>query len=116
MTIDDTTGHAAPVTAAGSLRPHVVSAEGVREFVNARGGRLYVWTTLHRCCTGGLTLLDAAVEPPARRRHRFVPFDADGFELCFDGGAHGLPETLVLELARGRRKVRAYWNDRAFVG
>ncbi|HUK76701.1 MAG TPA: hypothetical protein VL117_03780 [Thermoleophilia bacterium] len=96
-------------------RVRVVVGAGVSDFVNARGGRLYVWATLHRCCTGGLTLLDAGVEPPARRRSHFTPLDADGFELSFDGGVHGLPETLVLELTRGKRKVRAYWNDCAFV-
>ena len=108
----------APTTApipAAAARVGVLAGDEVRDFVNARGGRLYVWTTLHRCCTGGLTLLDAGLEPPAKRRSRFTPLAADGFELRFDGGVHGLPETLVLELSRGKRKVRAYWNDRAFV-
>lgn len=117
MTTDRTDNEpraSAPVT--GVARPPRVQAgDDVRDFVNARGGRLYVWTTLHRCCTGGLTLLDAGVEPPAKRRSRFTVLDTDGFELRFDGGVHGLPETLVLELTRGKRKVRAYWNDRAFV-
>ena len=106
----------APTPAAGpETRVRVVAGDGVGDFVNARGGRLYVWTTLHRCCTGGLTLLDTGLEPPARRSSHFAPLDADGFELRFDGGFHGLPETLVLELSRGKRKVRAYWDDRAYV-
>ena len=29
-----------------------------------RGGRLYVWTSAHRCCTGPLVLLETGSEPP----------------------------------------------------
>ena len=106
---------APPPAADPVARVRVRAGDGVGDFVNARGGRLYVWTTLHRCCTGGLTLLDTGLDPPARRSSHFARLDVDGFELRFDGGVHGLPETLVLELSRGKRKVRAYWDDRAYV-
>ena len=120
MTNDTDSRTITPTTAANPsagppARVRVVAGDGVGEFVNARGGRLYVWTTLHRCCTGGITVLDTGLEPPAGRSSHFAPLDADGFELRFDGGVRGLPETLVLELSRRKRKVRAYWNDLAYV-
>jgi len=95
--------------------PTIVADDRVRDFVARSGGRLYVWTVDHRCCTGALTLLEAAVAPPATWRSRVDPIDAGGFELYFDGGVHGRPRTLVLELGRRGRKVRAFWNDCAFV-
>ena len=113
MTTDRTDNEpraSAPVT--GVARPPRVQAgDDVRDFVNARGGRLYVWTTLHRCCTGGLTLLDAGVEPPANAARAAR---ADG-SSCVRRRRPRPARTLVLELTRGKRKVRAYWNDRAFV-
>jgi hypothetical protein len=95
--------------------PTVVAGDGVGAFVTRQGGRLYVWTTEHRCCSGGLTLLETGVTAPGGWKPWLKPIDGGGFELYLDGGGHGRPRTLVLELARRRRKVRAYWNDCAFV-
>jgi hypothetical protein len=90
-------------------------SDDVRAFVRERGGRLYVWATDHRCCAGRLTLLDADTTPPDGSPRRFARVDAGGFELYLDAGARALPERLAFELTRRRRKVRAFWNDCAFV-
>ena len=58
--------------------------------------------------------LRTGVEPPARPLSGFTRLDADGFELSFDGGRR-LPETIVLELSRRKRRVRAFWDGCAFV-
>ena len=42
------------------------ATEGVAAAVRERGGRLYVWTSAHRCCTGPLVLLETGAEPPGR--------------------------------------------------
>jgi hypothetical protein len=101
--------------AARPAAPLVIAGPGVAAFVARHGGRLYVWTTERRCCSGGLTLLEADVLPRSRRHAGVEPLDGGGFDLYFDGGPHGLPHSLVLELTRRGRKVRAYWNDRAFI-
>jgi hypothetical protein len=100
--------------AVGPNPPRVQTGEGVAGYVREHGGRLYVWKVVHRCCTGGLALLESAVEPPARPLSRFTRLEADGFELWLDAGSR-LPETLVLELSRGKRKVRAFWDGCAFM-
>jgi hypothetical protein len=92
----------------------VQAGQGVAAYVHEHGGRLYVWKVVHRCCTGGLILLETGVEPPARPLSGFTRLDADGFELWFDGGRR-LPETIVLELSRRKRRVRAFWDGCAFV-
>ena len=93
----------------------IEAGDEVREFVARRGGRLYVWTVDHRCCSGRLTLLEADVARPAGWRSSVEPIDAGGFELHLDSGFHGRPRTLVLDLGRRGRKIRAFWNDCAFV-
>ena len=91
------------------------ATEGVREFVRERGGRLYVWTSTHRCCTGPTTLLDAATQRPAGAARRFREYDAGGFSLLLDSGERPLPDELVLELRGIRKKVVAFWDDQAWV-
>jgi len=93
----------------------IESSDDVRAFVRERGGRLFVWATAHRCCAGRLILLDVDTAPPDASRHRFQRIEADGFELYLDPGHRRPPERLTLELGRWPRKVRAFWNDVAFV-
>jgi hypothetical protein len=99
------------------IRATEEAAAAVRE----RGGRLYVWTSAHRCCTGPLVYLETGAEPPKGEARRFRTFDAGGFEVMLDAGARRLPDELVLELRgrRGRRggrgKVAAFWDDKACV-
>lgn len=88
----------------------------VRALIAERGGRLYVWTTLHGRCCGRVTLLETSTEPPKGREMDFRRIESGDVELFIDTGGRRLPKKLVLE-ARGRsRKVRAYWNDLAWVG
>jgi hypothetical protein len=91
------------------------ATEEVAAAVRERGGRLYVWTSTHRCCTGPLVLLETGAEPPAGAARRFSAHDAGGFEVLLDAGSRRLPDELVLELRGRRRKVVAFWDDRAWV-
>jgi hypothetical protein len=97
------------------VSPTIVADDRVRAFVAEHGGRLYVWAVDHRCCSGRLSLLETDVARPARWRSSGEPLDGGGFELFLDGGFHGRPQTLVLDLGRRGRKVRAFWNDCAFI-
>jgi hypothetical protein len=94
---------------------NVLASGEVRAYVRERGGRLYVWTTDHRCCRGTLTLLDASTTPPERSRRRFERLDAGGFALYFAAGGRRHPDELVLELKGRRHSLRAYWNNCAYV-
>jgi hypothetical protein len=93
----------------------ITATDEVREFVRKRGGRLFVWTSTHRCCTGPTTLLDADTESPAGDERSFREFDGGGFRLLLDSGGREPPKELVLELRGIRRKVVAFWDDLAWV-
>ena len=94
----------------------ITAAPGVGDVVRERGGRLYVWTRVHACCTGRTTLLETATERPAGPQREFRRLDAGGFDLLLDLGAAPVPETLVLELRGRRGRIAAFWNDQAWVG
>ena len=90
----------------------VANAEAVR-LIKDRGGKLYVWTDTHRCCSGGITYLKTDSEPKEGRR--FERVDAEGFELWFAPGSHTPPDELHLDIKGSRRKrVEAYWNGCVF--
>jgi len=93
----------------------IVAPPDVREFVRARGGKLYVWTVPHFSPRITITLLETATTRPAGPAERFVRFSAGDFDLYLDSGPLAWPDELVLELKRRRRLVRAYWNDCAYV-
>ncbi|HXQ60264.1 MAG TPA: hypothetical protein VN799_09190 [Acidimicrobiales bacterium] len=97
----------------------VVSPEAER-YVRAHGGVLYVRSSHHGCCGGGLTLLDSTTEPPVDAPDYLgvgAPgrVGAKGIEVRVRGRAGDLPHELVIEL-RGRLKRRpvAYWDGCAF--
>ena len=92
------------------------TTDEVAAAVRERGGRLYVWTSAHRCCTGPLVLLETGSEPPKGKAREFRAHDVGGYEVLLDMGGQRLPDELVLELRGRRRKVVAFWNDQAWVG
>ena len=92
------------------------ATDEVAAAVRERGGRLYVWTSAHRCCSGPLVLLETASEPPKGAEHLFRSYDAGGYEVLLDMGRRRSPDELVLELRGRRRSVVAFWNDQAWVG
>jgi hypothetical protein len=92
----------------------VVVSEEATQYVKGRGGVLYVRSSHHRCCGGGLTMLDATTEQPSEASDFFCVGSA-GIEVRFLGGARR-PHELVIELrgrARRRRPV-ALWDGCAF--
>ena len=94
----------------------ITVAEDVGEVVRERGGRLYVWTRSHRCCTGPLTLLETGTARPEGADRHFREIGADGFAVLLDMGGQRLPDELVLELRGRRKRVVAFWNAQAWVG
>jgi hypothetical protein len=94
----------------------ITATDGIKELVREQGGHLYVWTSVHGCCTGKLTLLEVGTERPPGAERRFREFDAGGFALLLDMGGRRAPEELVLERRGRRKKIAAFWNDQAWVG
>jgi hypothetical protein len=89
-------------------------SEQAREFVAQRGGTLFLRVRHNRCCSGGLTFLDASTSA-----HR----DGDHYEIIsrtspevrlFRAGSV-LPEKVSVEM-RGKLRPHlvAYWDGCAF--
>jgi hypothetical protein len=91
----------------------IVAPADVRDFVAARGGRLFVWISLHRGIRCTLALLEASTEYPATGDLYFRRIPADGFELYLEARQRIWPRTM--EFALRRRRVEAYWNGLAWV-
>lgn len=90
----------------------VVAPADVREFVAARGGRLFVWITVHPGWRCTLSLLETAFEPPTGDLY-FRRVRADGFDLYLEARQRFWPVTLELSLRL--RRVVAYWNGLAWI-
>jgi hypothetical protein len=93
----------------------VKTSASAAEHIRARGGRLYVWASANACC-GGTRFIEASTEPPADA-DTFFPIPVAGFQLFLrPTGLHGFPEELRVDLGGlRRRRVRAYWNDCAYL-
>lgn len=91
----------------------VVSAEA-REFVDARGGTVFVRPHRHRCCSGPLTLLDVTTERPTDPS-AFVAVGDDRPSVHYQGDPATGPQVLTIELAGiVRRRLVAYWDGCAY--
>lgn len=91
----------------------VIASDEAVAHIREAGGRLFAWTTPHRCCGGGFTLLDVATtRPPARS---FDCVSSAEFDLYLAGGRFGEPDEIVIELSGRRRRLKAFWNGCAYV-
>ena len=73
------------------------ATDEVAAAVREQGGGVYVWTSVHRCCTGPLVLLETGSQPPKGEAREFRARDAGGFDVLLDMGGRRLPDELVLE-------------------
>ena len=91
-----------------------LSAEAA-SFVQARGGRLWVWAAYPRmCCAGTPAYMHAATQPPAGLTG-FTRLPVAELEVWFRVPAGAPPDVLEIGL-RGRRRprVEAYWDGCLF--
>ncbi|MDQ2911199.1 MAG: hypothetical protein M3R39_09325 [Actinomycetota bacterium] len=88
-------------------------SEDAARFLQDRGGRLYVWPRVSRCCHG-VTFLKASTEPPGEQEFRHVV--TGGLDVFMPARLPRLPDELHVELRRfPRRRVEAYWDGCAWV-
>lgn len=88
--------------------------EAAQTYIRDRGGTIYVRAHPHRCCTGTLTVLDLATEPPWDASD-FTLLPAEGVEVAYSGGPCGAPDQLSIRLAGllSRHPV-AFWDGCAY--
>jgi hypothetical protein len=90
----------------------IVVPEEVRDFVAARGGRLFVWISVHHGVLCTLSLLEASLEHPKGDLY-FRRVLAPGFDLYLEATQRIWPKTM--EFALRRRRVVAYWNGLGWI-
>jgi hypothetical protein len=91
----------------------IVAPDEVREFVAARGGRLYVWISVHRGVRCTLCLLETSLRHPSKGDLSFRRIRAPGFDLYLEATQRIWPNRM--EFALHRRRVDAYWNGLAWI-
>lgn len=91
----------------------IVAPDEVREFVAARGGRLYVWISVHRGVRCTLCLLETSLQHPSKGGLYFRRIRAPGFDLYLEATQRVWP--IKMEFALRRRRVDAYWNGMAWI-
>ncbi len=101
-------------TTAGAAGVSVLAPPEVRALIARLGGTLYVWKSVHGCCTGKVALLETGAGPPPVGL-RFRRIDAGGFGVEMDVRALASLHTLELEAGR-RGSVKAFWNGQGWVG
>lgn len=92
----------------------LVAPDSAVDFIQERGGRLYVWTRRNGCCGGGFATLRAATEAPAKTEFRRVDESA-GFEVYVPATMGRLPDELHVEARRFPRRIEVYWNGCAWI-
>jgi hypothetical protein len=92
----------------------VLVSAAARNYVQARGGTVFVRTHTHRCCAGPLTMLDTTMTAPSDA-DQFESFKIDGVDVKFRGSAAGAPHQLTVDI-RGiiKRHPVAFWDGCAF--
>jgi hypothetical protein len=93
----------------------VATPEAVDHIVKS-GGLVYVWTVQMVYGYGfeKIFALEASTESPGAERE-FLRFEGDEFELLYDPGDKGTPDSIHLALVgRFRKKIRAYWNGHSY--
>jgi hypothetical protein len=94
----------------------VAASPESRAFIVERGGQLFVWPDVHKCCRSALTLLSTSTTPPSDA-FEFTRVDAYGISLFLHPSMRRLPEEMELSLrGKGRRQhIEAYWDGCVYV-
>lgn len=108
---------------------NVVVTDRALDFINRRGGAVWVWLWAQRGPVSGWFELEAHCEPPgtsretkftraSRRSHRFKALDAEGITVHYDFGRMEEPKELHLDrkgLRKRTHRVEAFWNGSIFI-
>jgi hypothetical protein len=98
----------------------VLTSERALEFVRDRGGHVWIWLDVRRCCSGTVSYLGAACAEPADRRggvpRSFRPIVVSDVTMHVSLGVRRPPEELHVDVrGRFRPRIEAYWNGCIFI-
>lgn len=90
------------------------ASDEVRAFIAARGGRIFVWVSVHLAMWRPICLLETSLEPPRKKDLSFRRVKGPGFDVYLEGTRRTWPRAMEFALRRHKR-VEAYWNGLAWV-
>lgn len=107
----------------------VIATDRAVDFIEQRGGAVWVWLWPRRGPVSGWFELEAHCEPPgtslktkftqaARNSHKFQRLESQTITVHYDFGRIGEPEELHLDrkgLRKQTRRIEAFWNGCIFV-
>ncbi|HKZ25720.1 MAG TPA: hypothetical protein VJ398_08015 [Acidimicrobiia bacterium] len=107
----------------------VVATDRALDFIQDRGGAVWVWLWPKRGPVSGWFELEAHCEPPgtsrktkftqaSRRVHQFKQVESQAITVHYDFGRMDEPDELHLDrkgLRKRTRRIEAFWNGSIFV-
>lgn len=107
----------------------VVATDRAMDFIERRGGAVWVWLWPRRGPVSGWFELEAHCEPPgtslktrftrgSRHFHEFKQLESQTITVHYDFGRMGEPEELHLDrkgIRKRTRRIEAFWNGCIFV-
>jgi hypothetical protein len=89
-------------------------SDQARQYVAERGGTIFLRVRHNRCCSGGLTFLDASTSAERDAEHYKTVLESDPRVRLLETGSV-LPHTVSVEM-RGRLRPHlvAYWDGCAY--
>jgi hypothetical protein len=80
-------------------------------FIAERGGRLYVWADMFRCCGGTPVRIVRSSTSPPRAAAGFERFSTGDFEILLHPSAGPPPAEIRVRLrGRWRPRISVYWD------
>lgn len=98
----------------------ILASERALTFVRERGGQVWIWLDVRRCCSGAVSYLGASCSEPTQRKGgldlRFRPMRVADITIHTSLGRRRPPEELHIDVrGRFRPRIEAYWNGCIFV-
>jgi hypothetical protein len=98
----------------------VLVSDRALDFVRERGGHVWIWLDVRRCCSGAVSYLGASCAEPRHRRgalpRTFRTIAVNDVTIHASLGRRRPPDELHVDV-RGhlRPRIEAYWNGCVFI-
>ena len=98
----------------------VLTSDRTLDFVRERGGHVWIWLDVRRCCSGAISYLGASCAEPSSRRGgiplRFRSIAVRDITVHASLGQRRPPDELHVGVrGRFRPRIEAYWNGCIFI-
>jgi hypothetical protein len=98
----------------------ILTSDRALDFVRERGGHVWIWLDVRRCCSGAVSYLGASCSEPTQRKgglsHSFQLIQMNDITVHASLGRRRPPDELHVDVrGRLRPRIEAFWNGCIFV-